>query len=185
MSTHYPESAYNESPQPPKKSGVKKAAIGCGAVIVLLFMLGSCALMGGLLATAPTAPTSTAPAPAAASATSSVPAPAKQPAATKTTTPVPYASAAAADSAQGYLDMGAFSKKSLTKQLEFEGHEKAAIDYALANVNVDWDAEAVESVGNYQDLGMGMSVAELKNQLEFEGFTASQVAHGIANAPQK
>ena len=60
MSTHYPESAYNESPQPPKKSGVKKAAIGCGAVIVLLFMLGSCTLMGGLLATAPTAPTSTA-----------------------------------------------------------------------------------------------------------------------------
>ena len=184
MSTHYPESAYNESPQPPKKSGVKKAAVGCGAVIVLLFMLGSCTLMGGLLATAPTAPTSTAPAPAA-SATSSVPAPAKQSAATKTTTPVPYASAAAADSAQGYLDMGAFSKKSLTKQLEFEGHEKPAIDYALANVNVDWDAEAVESVGNYQDLGMGMSVAELKNQLEFEGFTSSQVEHGIANAPQK
>ena len=184
MSTQYPESAYNESPQPPKKSGVKKAAIGCGAVIVLLFMLGSCTLMGGLLATAPTAPTSTAPAPAA-SATSSVPAPAKQPAATKTTTPVPYASSAAADSAQGYLDMGAFSKKSLTKQLEFEGHEKAAIDYALANVNVDWDAEAVESVGNYQDLGAGMSVAELKNQLEFEGFTASQVEHALANAPQK
>ena len=180
MPTQYPESAYNESPQPPKKSGVKKAAIGCGAVIVLLFMLGSCTLMGGLLATAPTAP-----APAAAPATSSVPAPAKQSAATKTTTPVPYASAAAADSAQGYLDMGAFSKKSLTKQLEFEGHEKPAIDYALANVNVDWDAEAVESVGNYQDLGAGMSVAELKNQLEFEGFTASQVAHGIANAPQK
>ena len=178
MSTQYPESAYNESPQPPKKSGVKKAAIGCGAVIVLLFMLGSCTLMGGLLATAPTAP-----APAAAPATSSVPA--KQSAATKTTTPVPYASAAAADSAQGYLDMGAFSKKSLTKQLEFEGHEKPAIDYALANVNVDWDAEAVESVGSYQDLGMGMSVAELKNQLEFEGFTASQVEHAIANAPQK
>lgn len=184
MSTQYPESAYNESPEPSKKSGVKKAAIGCGAVIVLLFMLGSCTLMGGLLATAPTAPTSTAPAPAA-SATSSVPAPAKQPAATKAAAPVPYASAAAADSAQGYLDMGAFSKKSLTKQLEFEGHEKAAIDYALANVNVDWDAEAVESVGNYQDLGAGMSVAELKNQLEFEGFTASQVAHAIANAPQK
>lgn len=184
MSTQYPESAYNESPRPPKKSGVKKAAIGCGAVIVLLFMLGSCTLMGGLLATAPTSPTSTAPTPAA-SATGSVPAPAKQSAATKAATPVPYASSAAADSAQGYLDMGAFSKKSLTKQLEFEGHEKAAIDYALANVNVDWDAEAVESVGNYQDLGAGMSVAELKNQLEFEGFTASQVAHGIANAPQK
>ena len=184
MSTQYPESAYNESPQPPKKSGVKKAAIGCGAIIVLLFMLGSCTLMGGLLATAPTAPTSTAPAPAA-SATSSVPAPAKQSAATKTTTPVPYASAAAADSAQGYLDMGAFSKKSLTKQLKFEGHEKPAIDYALANVNVDWDAEAVESVGNYQDLDAGMSPAELKNQLEFEGFTASQVEHALANAPQK
>lgn len=183
MSTQYPESAYNESPQPPKKSGVKKAAIGCGAVIVLLFLLGSCTLMGGLLATAPTAPTSAAPTPAAASATSSVPA--KQSAATKAAAPVPYASAAAADSAQGYIDMGAFSKKSLTKQLEFEGHEKAAIDYALANVNVDWDAEAVESVGSYQDLGAGMSVAELKNQLEFEGFTASQVAHGIANAPQK
>lgn len=184
MSTQYPESAYNESPQSPKKSGVKKAAIGCGAVIVLLFMLGSCTLMGGLLATAPTAPTSTAPVPAA-SATSSVPAPAKQSAATKAAAPVPYASAAAADSAQGYLDMGAFSKKSLTKQLEFEGHEKPAIDYALANVNVDWDAEAVESVGNYQDLDAGMSVAELKNQLEFEGFTASQVEHAIANAPQK
>ena len=40
---------------------------------------------------------------------------------------------------------------------------------------IDWDAEAVESAEGYMDMG-GFSRDSLADQLEYEGFTAAQIA---------
>lgn len=87
---------------------------------------------------------------------------------------VSYEFEAALQSAQSYVEMSGFSEKSLKTQLEFEEHPKDAIAYAMENVNVDYNQEAIETLESYKEMG-GMSKSELKTQLEFEGFTKSQV----------
>lgn len=88
--------------------------------------------------------------------------------------------------AQRYVDMMAFSYQGLYDQLtsEYGGQFPAeAAQYAVDNVDVDWNDEAVESAQSYQD-SIGMSDSALYDQLtsEYGGkFTPDQAQYAINN----
>jgi hypothetical protein len=81
--------------------------------------------------------------------------------------------------AESYLSFTAFSAKGLAEQLAFEGFAQADIDYAMANIKVDWNAQAAAKAESYLSF-TSMSAQGLREQLEFEGFTPEQVAFGVA-----
>lgn len=87
---------------------------------------------------------------------------------------------AALGSAKNYLSIMAFSEGSLKTQLEFEKFPADAIDYALANVDADWNSEAMESAKNYLSI-MAFSDPGLRTQLEFEKFTPEQIDYAMNN----
>jgi len=49
------------------------------------------------------------------------------------------------------------------------------VDY----LNVDWNEQAYKSAESYLDFS-SFSAGELRDQLEFEGFTPEQAAYGVA-----
>lgn len=86
-------------------------------------------------------------------------------------------------SAQNYLDMSGFSKKSLEKQLEFEGFSEDSANYALDSVNVDWNEQALRSARVYYE-NMSMSKEEIFTQLssdDGEGYTREQARYAVDN----
>lgn len=83
--------------------------------------------------------------------------------------------------AQSYVDMVFMSEKGLRKQLRFDKHEPADIDYAMSHVKADWGKEADEAARGYMD-SMPMSRDGLAEQLRFDGFTDAQVKRGVATA---
>lgn len=83
-------------------------------------------------------------------------------------------------SANNYIKIMAFSEQGLRGQLEFEGFDSDQIDYAIDNVEVDWNEEAVQSATSYSDT-LNMSSTAIYDQLIFEGFTAEQAQYGIDN----
>lgn len=83
-------------------------------------------------------------------------------------------------SAENYLSFSGFSEQGLREQLEFEEFPADAIDYALNNVEVDWNEEALQSAQNYDEIG-GMSDEGLRGQLEYEGFSAEQIEYALSN----
>lgn len=83
-------------------------------------------------------------------------------------------------SAQSYIKLMGFSAEGLRGQLEFEGFTTEQIDYALDNLDVDWNQEAVESATSYSNT-LSMSSAAIYDQLIFEGFTPEQAQYGIDN----
>jgi hypothetical protein len=91
----------------------------------------------------------------------------------------------ALQSAQGYLDIGGFSKAGLIGQLSSsagEGFSKADATFAANNVDVDWNEEAVESAQGYLDMG-GFSEAGLIDQLSSaagEEFTPAQARYAVS-----
>ena len=89
---------------------------------------------------------------------------------------------AALKAAQNYISVLPLSKKGLIKQLTSEvadGYEQADAEWAVAHLtDVDWNAQADKAAKNYMDT-MPMSAASLTKQLEFEGFTSAQAAHGV------
>ena len=80
--------------------------------------------------------------------------------------------------ADNYLDVGGYSEKGLREQLEYEGFESTDIDWALDNVEVDWDEQCAQCANNYMDVG-GYSASSLREQLAYEGFTDSQIEYGL------
>ncbi len=83
-------------------------------------------------------------------------------------------------SATNYIKIMAFSEQGLRGQLEFEGFDSDQIDYAIDNLEVDWNEEAVQSATSYSDT-LNMSSTAIYDQLIFEGFTAEQAQYGIDN----
>jgi SOS response regulatory protein OraA/RecX len=79
--------------------------------------------------------------------------------------------------AQSYLDVSAFSKKGLAKQLKFEGFSGKEADYAVDNVGADWKEQAAKKAQEYLD-ATSFSRSGLIKQLKFEGFTEAQADHG-------
>ncbi len=82
----------------------------------------------------------------------------------------------AIESAESYLNFSAFSKKGLIKQLEFEGFSNADANVAVANISVNWKAQAVKSAQAYLEFS-SFSRSSLIDQLKFEGFTSAQARY--------
>jgi hypothetical protein len=90
----------------------------------------------------------------------------------------------ALESAESYLAMSGFSKKSLYEQLSSsagEGFTPAEAQYAVDHVDADWNQEAVESARSYLKMSP-MSRAQLIEQLSSsagEGFTYEQALYAV------
>lgn len=179
----------------PKKGGcLKWGAIGLGAIVVLA-VLGS--MLGGgddatstaadettTTATTTTdgndaaAPAPDAPAPAAADA-----APAEQEPAEED---VPAEFKSALRKADTYANTMHMSKAGLYDQLTSEYGESfspEAAQYAVDNVEADWNNNALEKARTYQDL-MAMSPDAIRDQLTSEygeKFTPEEAEYAIAN----
>jgi hypothetical protein len=93
----------------------------------------------------------------------------------------------ARESAESYLDLGAFSRNGLIKQLSSsygEGFSKAEAIYAVNHVDVNWNEEAVEAAKGYLETG-SFSRNGLIQQLSSsygDGFTHAQAVYGVNKA---
>lgn len=79
--------------------------------------------------------------------------------------------------AENYLKLMAFSEKDLIEQLKFEGFSDSEANYAVNNINVDWNEQAVKCAEFYLKY-TNLSKQELIDQLKFEGFTQEQAEYG-------
>lgn len=82
--------------------------------------------------------------------------------------------------AQRYLRTMSFSKSELKNQLVFEGFNDFDAQWAVDNIDADWNEQAVKKAEDYTRL-MDMSNQGLYDQLIFDGFTSEQARHGIDN----
>lgn len=82
--------------------------------------------------------------------------------------------------AEQYLDYSSFSKSGLYDQLLFEKYPEDAAQFAVDNVNVDWNEQAVLVTQRYLDYS-AFSDQGLYDQLIFEGFTQEQAQYAIDN----
>ncbi len=81
-------------------------------------------------------------------------------------------------SAESYLMFMGFSKNGLIEQLEFDGYTEEEAIFAVENVDVDWNEQAVLSAENYLSF-MSFSRSELIEQLKFDGFTTEQATFAL------
>jgi hypothetical protein len=90
----------------------------------------------------------------------------------------------ARESAESYLETGAFSRRGLIQQLSSaygEGFSKADAIYAVNHIDVDWNEQAAKSAQSYLDSG-SFSRNGLIQQLSSaygEGFTHAQAVYGV------
>lgn len=114
-------------------------------------------------------------------------APATEPPETEPDVPREYISAL--NKAQSYSDMMHMSRAGLYQQLTSEHGEQfseEAAEYALDNLDVDYNLNALEKAKSYQD-NMDMSPSAIYDQLvsEYgENFTEEQAQYAIDNLPQ-
>ena len=84
--------------------------------------------------------------------------------------------------AENYLSFMPFSKKGLVKQLSSDygdGYTKAAAEYAVDHIEVDWKEQAVKAAENYLDT-MSFSRAGLIDQLTSDygdGYTTEEATY--------
>jgi hypothetical protein len=84
----------------------------------------------------------------------------------------------ARESAESYLDSGAFSRAGLIKQLKFEGYSQADAVYAVNALEPNWNELAGKSAQSYLDSG-AFSRSGLIKQLMYEGYTRAQAEYGV------
>jgi hypothetical protein len=105
----------------------------------------------------------------------------------RTTTPLPPAPVTpdytfeqeqAIGTAQDYLEVDHFSRKSLIDQLVFEGYSKADATFGVDHIDVNWNEQAVQKAQDYLD-SQHFSRSGLIEQLRFEGFTKAQATYGV------
>lgn len=101
---------------------------------------------------------------------------------------VPREYVSALNSAQRYSDMMHMSRAGLYDQLtsEYGGQfTEEAAQYAIENVEADWNQNALESAKNYQD-SMDMSPAAIRDQLVSDygdQFTQEEADYAVENLP--
>lgn len=83
----------------------------------------------------------------------------------------------ARESAESYLDMAAFSRTGLIKQLKFEGFSQKDAEYGVDAQKANWNKQAAASAESYLEMS-SFSRASLVEQLMFEGFTRPQAEYG-------
>jgi hypothetical protein len=112
------------------------------------------------------------------------------PSATATAQPVPQQPEApkltasqqnAVETAESYIESGAFSKKGLIDQLKYEKYSTADATFAVEHINVDWNEQAAKSAASYLE-SSSFSKEGLVDQLKYEGFTESQARYGVRAA---
>ena len=82
--------------------------------------------------------------------------------------------------AESYLGSGFhFSETGLRGQLEYEEFPQDAIDYAMENVEADYNEQAEKAAKSYAESEFAMSDQGIYDQLIFEGFTEEQAQHGL------
>lgn len=84
----------------------------------------------------------------------------------------------ARESAETYLDVSAFSRTGLIKQLKFEGYSEKDATYGVDAQKADWNKQAAAKAQEYLDTS-SFSRDGLIGQLKFEGFTDAQAAYGV------
>lgn len=89
----------------------------------------------------------------------------------------------ALNKAKDYLEYTAFSKSSLYEQLIFEQFPADAAQFAIDNIQVDWNAQALEKAKDYLAYS-SFSDQGLTDQLIHEGFTTEQAQYAINNLPK-
>lgn len=86
--------------------------------------------------------------------------------------------------AENYSKTLHMSKQGIYKQLTstIEGFSKESAQYAIDNIEADWNVNALEKAKSYQS-SMNMSKNAIYNQLtsSVEGFTASEAQYAIDN----
>jgi len=85
----------------------------------------------------------------------------------------------ARESAETYLDLTAFSRSGLIKQLEFEDFSTKDATYGVDSLKADWKAQAAKSAETYLDM-TSFSRDGLIEQLMFEGYTREQAEYGVS-----
>ena len=83
----------------------------------------------------------------------------------------------ARESAASYLDLSAFSRTGLIKQLKFEGYSEKDAAYGVDAQKADWNKQAAASGEAYLEMS-SFSRQGLIDQLVFEGFTKEQAEFG-------
>jgi hypothetical protein len=186
MTQQYPHNPQPYAPQqPPKKHTLRTILIVLATVFVglpvTIGIIG--AALGGTDAKAPTAVTTKAAAPVTSAPATTQPtieptteAPPPPP---ETTAPeLSVSQEQAIKSAEAYIDYGAFSRKGLIDQLEYEDFTAKEAAYAADHITVNWMTEADQSAAAYLETG-SFSHSGLMDQLLYEGFTRAQAAHGV------
>ena len=84
--------------------------------------------------------------------------------------------------AYDYLDYTAFSKSGLYEQLLYEDYPEDAAQFAIDNVETDWNQNALQKAIDYLDY-TAFSDQGLYEQLVYEGFTPEQAQYAINNLP--
>lgn len=83
--------------------------------------------------------------------------------------------------AQDYLEYTHFSKKSLIKQLKYEGFSNKEATFAVDYIDVNWKKQAAGKAKDYLDY-THFSRSSLIQQLRYEGFTQSEAEYGAKKA---
>lgn len=88
----------------------------------------------------------------------------------------------ALNKAKDYLYFSSFSKSGLYEQLIFEEFPEDAAQFAIDNIQVDWDSQALNKAIDYLDFS-SFSDQGLYDQLIFEGFSPEQAQYALDNLP--
>lgn len=81
-------------------------------------------------------------------------------------------------SAEGYLSFSAFSKKGLIAQLKYEEYAQEDAEFAVDNIDVDWNEQAVKSAEAYLETS-AFSRQGLIDQLKYEKYTQKQAEQAV------
>lgn len=97
---------------------------------------------------------------------------------------VPTEHRSALRSAERYIQSGNFSQDGLYRQLtsDFDQFSAESAQYAVDNIDADWNQEALDAAQSYQD-SMSMSPAAIYDQLtsDIEGYTPEQAQYAVDN----
>lgn len=91
---------------------------------------------------------------------------------------VPFEFRQALNKAQSYIDHTSFSENDLRGQLEYHEFSSEAIQYALDNVEVDYQEECIEKAESYLR-HMSFSENDLRGQLEYHEFDSEHIEQAI------
>ena len=159
-----------------------KIALGVGAAILVLIVIGSIGSIGNsdkdTSSSSPSSQSGSTSRTLAVGPTATAPPPIATP-------ELAPAQANAIAKAESYLDYTGFSKQGLIKQLEFDQFSTAdatfAVEHLESNGSVNWNEQAVKKAKSYLDY-TSFSLSALVNQLEFDGFTPSEAQYGANTA---